>query len=130
MSRAGETSVAIEIEAPQNSIPPEELERLLSPDPWAAGRRRYGALALGLGLARSLVELHRGTPKVKRTDRGTPLFEVSLPVAPEERRKDMLTARLEEKEGLLLFFWSSCESVGAQKLTPSTSGSRRKLLSP
>ncbi len=80
-SRAGEKSVAIEIEAPQNSIPPEELERLLSPDPWAAGRRRYGARARGLGRARSLVELHHGTLKVKRTDRGTPLFEVSLPVA-------------------------------------------------
>jgi signal transduction histidine kinase len=79
-NRSGEKTIAIGIEAPQNSIPPEELERLLSPDPWAAGRRRYGALALGLGLARSLVELHRGTLKVKRTERGTPLFEVALPV--------------------------------------------------
>jgi signal transduction histidine kinase len=81
-SRGGEKLVAIDIEAPQNSIPPEELERLLSPDPWAAGRRRYGALALGLGLARSLVELHQGTLRVKRTDHGTALFEVSLPIAP------------------------------------------------
>jgi signal transduction histidine kinase len=73
--------VVIEVEAPNSAIAPEELERLLSPEPWAAGRRRYGGLTLGLGLARSLVELHRGTLKVKRTARGTPLFEVKLPVA-------------------------------------------------
>ena len=58
---------------------PKSSNGLLSPEPWAAGRRRYGGLTLGLGLARSLVELHGGTFSVQRTDRGAALFEVTLP---------------------------------------------------
>ncbi len=79
--RNGSGRVIIEIEAPNSSIPPDELEQLLSPDPSAADRRRYGGLTLGLGLARSLVELHSGALHVRRTARGTPLFEVTLPAA-------------------------------------------------
>ena len=65
--------------APNSALRAEELARLLSPEPWAAGRRRYGGLTLGLGLARSLIELHGGTFSVQRTDRGAALFEVTLP---------------------------------------------------
>ena len=77
--------VVIEVEAPNSNISPEELDRLLSPEPWAAGRRRYGSLTLGLALARSLVELHGGALIVKRTERGTALFEVGLPFPAEVR---------------------------------------------
>jgi len=75
----GEPRVLIEIEAPKSPIPPDELATLLSADAGAAGRRRLGGLTLGLGLARSLVELHGGTLTVRRTTRGTPVFDVSMP---------------------------------------------------
>jgi signal transduction histidine kinase len=78
--KAGENGILIEIEAPSSQVPPDELQDLLSSDPRSDGRRRYGGLTLGLGLARSLIGLHRGTLNVKRTHRGTALFEVKLPV--------------------------------------------------
>ena len=78
--RAGETGILIEIEAPSSQVPPDELQDLLSSGPRSDGRRRYGGLTLGLGLARSIIGLHRGTLTVKRTARGTALFEVKLPV--------------------------------------------------
>jgi signal transduction histidine kinase len=78
--RAGESGVLIEIEAPSSQVPPDELQDLLSSGPRSATRRRYGGLTLGLGLARSIIGLHRGTLNVKRTVRGTALFEVKLPV--------------------------------------------------
>ncbi len=71
--------MVIEIEAPTSPIPAEELANLLSREPEPAGRRRYGGLTLGLGLARSLVELHGGTLSVRGTVRGTPVFDVTLP---------------------------------------------------
>jgi signal transduction histidine kinase len=83
----GEPRVLIEIEAPKGPIPPDELASLLSSatglssETGAAGRRRYSGLTLGLGLARSLVELHGGSLTVKGTTRGTPVFDVSLPAA-------------------------------------------------
>lgn len=80
--RAGDTGILIEIEAPSSQVPPDELQDLLSPSgPRSDTRRRYGGLTLGLGLARSLIGLHRGTLNVKRTPRGTALFEVKLPIA-------------------------------------------------
>jgi signal transduction histidine kinase len=79
--RAGEPGIHIEIEAPSSQVPPDELQDLLtSAGPRSDTRRRYGGLTLGLGLARSLIGLHRGTLHVKRTGRGTALFEVKLPV--------------------------------------------------
>jgi light-regulated signal transduction histidine kinase (bacteriophytochrome) len=75
----GKKWLSILIEAPSSALSPEELTRLLSPEPWDQGRRRYGGLSLGLTLARALVELHRGRLRVKRTARGTPLFDVLLP---------------------------------------------------
>jgi signal transduction histidine kinase len=77
----GEPRVLIEIEAPKSPIPPDELASLLSSETGGAGRRRYGGLTLGLGLARSLVELHGGSLTVRGTTRGTPVFDVSLPAA-------------------------------------------------
>jgi signal transduction histidine kinase len=77
----GEPRVLVEIEAPTSPIPAEELANLLSPEPEPAGRRRYGGLTLGLGLARSLVELHGGTLSVRGTARGTPVFDITLPAA-------------------------------------------------
>ncbi|HMJ52454.1 MAG TPA: histidine kinase dimerization/phospho-acceptor domain-containing protein [Polyangiaceae bacterium] len=78
--RAGEAGVLIEIEAPSSQVPPDELQDLLASGPRSDGRRRYGGLTLGLGLARSIIGLHRGTLSVKRTPRGTALFEVKLPI--------------------------------------------------
>jgi signal transduction histidine kinase len=77
----GEPRVLIEIEAPKSPIPPDELASLLSSETGGAGRRRYGGLTMGLGLARSLVELHGGSLTVRGTARGTPVFDVSMPVA-------------------------------------------------
>jgi len=73
--------LVVEIEALKSPITAQELESLLSPDPGVASRRRHGGLTLGLGLARSLVELHGGTLTIRETARGTPLFGVSLPAA-------------------------------------------------
>jgi signal transduction histidine kinase len=78
--RAGEGGILLEIEARSTQIPPDELQDLLSAGPRSVGRRRYGGLTLGLGLARSVIGLHRGTLTVKRTERGTALFEVCLPI--------------------------------------------------
>ena len=78
--RAGEMGILIEIEAPSSQVPPDELQDLLASGPRSDGRRRYGGLTLGLGLARSIIGLHRGTLNVKRTSRGTALFEVKLPI--------------------------------------------------
>jgi signal transduction histidine kinase len=77
----GEPRVLIEIEAPKSPIPPDELASLLSSETGGAGRRRYGGLTMGLGLARSLVELQGGSLTVRGTARGTPVFDVSMPVA-------------------------------------------------
>jgi signal transduction histidine kinase len=79
----GEPRVLIEIEAPKSPIPPDELATLLLPEAGveSGSRRRYGGLTLGLGLARSLVELHGGSLTVRGTVRGTPVFDVSLPAA-------------------------------------------------
>jgi signal transduction histidine kinase len=77
----GKKWISIRIETPSSALGPEELMQLLSPEPWDQGRRRYGGLALALALARALVELHRGRLRVKRTPRGTPLFDVLLPAA-------------------------------------------------
>jgi len=79
--RAGELGILIEIEAPSSQVPPDELQDLLSASgPRSDTRRRYGGLTLGLGLARSIIGLHRGALAVKRTPQGTALFEVKLPV--------------------------------------------------
>jgi len=75
----GKKWISFEIEVPSTALTPEELTQLLSPEPWALGRRRFGGLSLGLALARALVGLHRGRLRAKRTARGTPLFEVLLP---------------------------------------------------
>jgi signal transduction histidine kinase len=75
----GRRWLSVDIEMPSSAVAPEELTQLLSPEPWDQGRRRYGGLSLGLTLARALVELHRGRLRIKRTTRGTPLFEVLLP---------------------------------------------------
>ena len=48
---------------------PRRAARLLSPDPSAAARRRYGGLTFGLALARSLIDLHGGTLRVANTAR-------------------------------------------------------------
>jgi len=77
----GAPCLVVEIEALKSPITAQELESLLSPDPGVASRRRHGGLTLGLGLARSLVELHGGTLTIRETARGTPLFGVSLPAA-------------------------------------------------
>jgi signal transduction histidine kinase len=77
--KLGEERIAVEVHAP-GTIPPEELERLLSATSGAADRRRYGGLTLGLALARELAVLHGGTLEVKRTERGSPYFEIVLSV--------------------------------------------------
>jgi signal transduction histidine kinase len=79
---ADSSCVELEIEDPNSTIGPEEMYRILYPEPGTTGRRGYSSLTLGLTLARSLIELHDGTIEVRRRRSGTALLHIRLPTAP------------------------------------------------
>jgi signal transduction histidine kinase len=64
------------------TISAEELEALLSAEPGLVDRRKYGALALALGLSQSLLGLHGGSLHVRQADSWNARFEIQLPTAP------------------------------------------------
>ena len=78
-SRAG--GARIDVEVPSTRVPARLLASMLDPNP-APGEREHRGLALGLSLARAIIELHGGTVAV--TDRGTKgsVFTVRIPVGP------------------------------------------------
>jgi len=78
-SRAG--GARIDVEVPSTRVPARLLASMLDPNP-DPGEREHRGLALGLSLARAIIELHGGTVAV--TDRGTKgsVFTVRIPVGP------------------------------------------------
>ncbi|GMV18189.1 MAG: HAMP domain-containing histidine kinase [Polyangiaceae bacterium] len=80
-SRAG--GARIDVEVPSTRVPARELAGMLDPNP-DPGEREHRGLALGLSLARAIIELHGGSVAV--TDRGTKgsVFTVRIPVGVEE----------------------------------------------
>jgi signal transduction histidine kinase len=78
---ANGSCVELEIEDPNSTIGPEEMHRILFPEPGTTGRRGYSSLTLGLTLARSLIELHDGTIEVRRRRSGSVLLHIRLPIA-------------------------------------------------
>lgn len=76
-SRAG--GARIDVEVPSTRVPARELANMLDPNP-DPGEREHRGLALGLSLARAVIELHGGTVTV--TDRGAKgsVFTVRIPV--------------------------------------------------
>lgn len=76
-SRAG--GARIDVEVPSTRVPAKELAGMLDPNP-DPGEREHRGLALGLSLARAIIELHGGTVLV--TDRGPKgsVFTVRIPV--------------------------------------------------
>jgi K+-sensing histidine kinase KdpD len=78
--RISDRLIGIDLDAPGCTISGAVLEELLDPAPGVVDRRKYGMLALGLGLARSLVLQHGGTLKVRRDEAAMARFELVLPV--------------------------------------------------
>jgi signal transduction histidine kinase len=78
-SRAG--GARIDVEVPSTRLTARQLASMLDPSP-DPGAREHRGLALGLSLARSIIELHGG--QVSVTDRGKKgsVFTVRIPVGP------------------------------------------------
>jgi signal transduction histidine kinase len=86
-SRAG--GVRIDVEVPSTRLSARELVSMLDPNP-DPGTREHRGLALGLSLARAIIELHGGTVVVTdRREKGS-VFTVRIPPGPasEAARRD------------------------------------------
>lgn len=79
--RETEHSVRIDIDVPNPEHPPPELEAMLSTQT-SARRRDHRGLALGLRLARSVIELHGGAVRVIDRGKKGAMFCVTLPTVP------------------------------------------------
>jgi signal transduction histidine kinase len=101
----------IDVEASGRGLPQSELEKIFEAFQHVDRARRHGSLGLGLSLARSILEIHKGTVDIdpQSSTVGT-VFHVWLPLTerPSERRMpaigteddDMdLTVRREKPEG-------------------------------
>lgn len=80
--RESEHTVRIDIDVPSPEHPPPELEAMLSTQT-SARRRDHRGLALGLRLARSVIELHGGAVRVVDRGKKGAMFCVTLPTVPK-----------------------------------------------
>jgi signal transduction histidine kinase len=71
-------TMRIDVDVPRPAHSPTDLELMLSPTPEQPGREHRG-LSLGLRLARSVVQLHRGTVRVVDRGKKGAMFCVKLP---------------------------------------------------
>jgi signal transduction histidine kinase len=79
-ARRGSAGIEVLVYEPSGAIPPGELVALLDARNAATAPRRLGGLALGLSLARSLIELHGGSLEVAFAASGPgSVFVVRLP---------------------------------------------------
>jgi signal transduction histidine kinase len=76
--RESEDRVRLDVDVPSPKHSPEELEEMLSPST-GQGRREHRGLALGLRLARSVVELHAGAVRVIDRGKKGAMFCITLP---------------------------------------------------
>ena len=77
--------VRFDVEVPGSRVDAQKLEALLDPSP-ALGPSEHRGLALGLRLARSVVELHGGSVVVTPLSRHGAVFSMLLPTADAESR--------------------------------------------
>jgi signal transduction histidine kinase len=77
--------VRFDVEVPGSRVDPQKLEALLDPSP-ALGPSEHRGLALGLRLARSVVELHGGSVTVSALRGQGAVFSVLLPSGDAESR--------------------------------------------
>jgi signal transduction histidine kinase len=80
--RESEHTVRIDVDVPHPDHPPPELEAMLSTQT-SARRRDHRGLALGLRLARSVIELHGGAVRVVDRGKKGAMFCVTLPTIPK-----------------------------------------------
>lgn len=76
--RESEDRVRVDIDVPKPQHAPSEIEAMLAPT-LDQGRREHRGLALGLRLARSVVELHDGSVRVVDRGKKGAMLCVSLP---------------------------------------------------
>lgn len=76
-TRSTTQRIGIDLDFPAGSISTERIARLLRGEPDPSSQRRYSGLALGLSLARAVIELHGGHIQVVRAS-GTPRLRVEL----------------------------------------------------
>lgn len=77
--------VRFDVEVPGSRVDPQKLEALLDPSP-ALGPSEHRGLALGLRLARSVVELHGGSVMVSALRGQGAVFSILLPSGDAESR--------------------------------------------
>jgi signal transduction histidine kinase len=77
--------VRFDVEVPGSRVDPQKLEALLDPSP-ALGPSEHRGLALGLRLARSVVELHGGSVVVSALRGQGAVFSILLPTGDAESR--------------------------------------------
>jgi signal transduction histidine kinase len=77
--------VRFDVEVPGSRVDPQKLEALLDPSP-ALGPSEHRGLALGLRLARSVVELHGGSVTVSALRGQGAVFSILLPTGDAESR--------------------------------------------
>jgi signal transduction histidine kinase len=80
---AEDRRVRIEVEVPSTRFSARQLEAMLDPSR-QPGTSPHRGLALALGLARSVVELHRGIVRVEERGAGEAVFVVLLPIEPPQ----------------------------------------------
>lgn len=93
--RESEHTVRIDVDVPNPEHPPPELEAMLSTQT-SARRRDHRGLALGLRLARSVIELHGGAVRVVDRGKKGAMFCVTLPTVPKPLSRPPLSLALPE----------------------------------
>jgi len=78
-------AVRFDVEVPGSRVDAQKLEALLDPSP-ALGPSEHRGLALGLRLARSVVELHGGSVTVTPLSGRGAIFSLSMPTGDAESR--------------------------------------------
>lgn len=85
-------AIRFDVEVPGSRVDAQKLEALLDPSP-ALGPSEHRGLALGLRLARSVVELHGGSVSVTPLSGRGAIFSLLMPtVAPEPRLPPPISA--------------------------------------
>jgi signal transduction histidine kinase len=86
--------IRVAVLEPSGAMSIAELARLLEPNYIATTQRRLGGLAMGLSLARSLIQLHDGTLELTLREEKGVVFLIALPkvFVPKETESGRLTS--------------------------------------
>ncbi len=80
IARVDADQVQIDVDSPLSNRTALDLEAILHPMGKSAPRREHRGLALGVSLARSIIELHHGTLRVVEGNQTLAYFRVELPI--------------------------------------------------